>query len=224
MEEAIISNLKTDQQKLSEIQENSDPKYSIADTLKPDDDKYDLLSPFKVGYSQTREQEFLFYNGLYDFDPFKHSIIDIGCGRADLYGYLSELYPTNIINYVGIDNDPDMFKLAKEKYNFEILQSDFLEVEDVTADFVFASGIFTTTTTTNETQSINDMLKSIDKLYSMATFAVSFNLLTSKNNHIHEGYLFISPSKIIDKLIKKYTFINVYHNYSDSVYTITIFK
>jgi SAM-dependent methyltransferase len=217
-------NLKTIQQKLSEIQDNSDPKFLIADSLKPEDEEYNLLSPFKVGYSQTREQQFLFYNSLYDFDVFKHSIIDIGCGRSDLYGYLSELYPSSIIKYTGIDSDPEMFELTKQKYNFEIIQSDFMDVDGITADFVLASGIFTTTKFENETSSINSMLKSIDKLYSMSNFAVSFNLLTSKNNHKHDGYLFINPGKVIDKLIKKYTYVNVYHNYSDNIYTIVIFK
>jgi hypothetical protein len=129
-----------------------------------------------------------------------------------------------IINSGDIDKNQFEELLTKQKYNFEIIQSDFMDVNGITEDFVLASGIFTTTKSENETESVNNMLKSIDKLYSMSNVAVSFNLLTNKNNHKHDGYLFINPGKIIDKLIKKYTYVNVYHNYSDNVYTIVIFK
>jgi SAM-dependent methyltransferase len=217
--------LKSVDQKLSEIRDNTDPNYSIADSLKPGDEQYDLLSPFKVGYSQVREQQFMFYNTLYDYDPAKHSILDIGCSRGDLYGYLTELYPAEYVRYTGIDVNSEMAELAKQKYNFEIIQDDFLNVENINADFVIATGIFTSDKDhNNKPQNINTILKSIDKLYDIANFAVSFNLLTEITNHTHDGYLFINPSKIIDKLVKKYTYLNVYHNYSDSVYTITIFK
>ena len=63
-----------------------------------------------------------------------------------------------------------------------------------------------------------------NNLYASANVAVSFNLLSPINNEIHDGYFYVHPGLIMDILIEKYQLVAVKHNYSNSIYTVTIYK
>ena len=89
-------------------------QFDIWDKLTATDDDYMMYSPFPVGYNTTSEQRFLMQNLLLGFNA--SSILDIGCGRADLYGFIRDFYGENII-YHGIDHNPIMIDLAKQKYD-----------------------------------------------------------------------------------------------------------
>jgi hypothetical protein len=78
------------------------------------DPEYLLNAPQIVGWGSTQEQELLFSALLLFYSP-EMSILDVGCGRADLYGYLTRLFQTEI-PYKGIDYNPNLLIFAKEKY------------------------------------------------------------------------------------------------------------
>ena len=69
------------------------------------------------------------------------SVLDVGCGVGDFYGYLNR---KNLnFEYLGIDITPEMIIEAKKKYpdgSFELA-----EVSDIDTkfDYVFGSGVFT---------------------------------------------------------------------------------
>ncbi len=79
------------------------------------------------------------------------SVLDVGCGFGDFYGYLRERGIQT--DYTGIDINADFIAIAREKYpeaQFEI--ADFEERGiGRTFDWAFATGIFTIRLSDNET-------------------------------------------------------------------------
>lgn len=71
------------------------------------------------------------------------SILDVGCGFGDLYGYLSK---RNInVDYTGIDIKPEFIDIAKNTHpDASFMVADIETYRTVkTFDWAFASGIFT---------------------------------------------------------------------------------
>ena len=53
------------------------------------------------------------------------SILDVGCGFADLYNYLLTTFPDSDFDYVGIDFVPEFIETAKQKYpNISLFNTD----------------------------------------------------------------------------------------------------
>ncbi len=90
-----------------------------------------------VGYQETRFKNLTMIGDLNDC-----SILDVGCGFGDLYGYLSE--QGIHVDYTGVDINRNFIKTAKEVYpDARFIEGDFEEI-DIRGkyDWSFASGIF----------------------------------------------------------------------------------
>jgi len=208
--------------KLSKIISGNDD-INKHDNLQATDDNYMLYSPHPVGYNSTSEQQYIFQNLLVGYNPQNYSILDIGCGRADLYGHLLESYD-NIISYQGLDFNPNMSALAKEKHDVEITLGSFGITELKPADWVVACGFFTSRRNETEDEDLQQLFKDVDKMYDLANNCVSFNLLSPIGNKIQEGFFYVHPGLVMDMLIEKYRYVTVRNNYSNDVYTVTIYK
>lgn len=220
-----MSALKTLQDKIQKIIHGNDPEYLRRDALTADKDAdYMLNSPQVVGYNSTSEQQFIFQNLVIGFDPSAYSILDIGCGRADLYGFLTEIHGPDIFGYHGIDHNPIMSSLAQEKYGISTKVSAFETVELGTHDWVVASGFFTQRRCETEDEDLRKLLVDVDRMYEAANNVVSFNLLSPINTTHHDGFFYVHPGLILDMLIEKYHYVNIRHNYSKDVYTVSIYK
>jgi SAM-dependent methyltransferase len=219
-----MNSLKALQTKIQKIVYGEDPEYSRRDSLKPGTDPdYMLHSPAVVGYNSTAEQNFLFQNLVMGLDPTVYTILDIGCGRGDFYGYLRELHG-HVFAYTGIDHNPIMADLAKQKYDLDIQIGSFETIELNNHDWVIAAGYFTQRKCESEDSDLQKLFTDVDKMYQIADHAVSFNLLSPINNTLHEGFFYVHPGLIMDMLLEKYQFVNIRHNYSKDIYTVTIYK
>ena len=101
LEEALIEAISVDQENVlyddfdTEIQPEEFEEWdaTLEDGLEPEpvevDSDYLLNASEIVGWSSTQEQELLFSALLLFYSP-EMSILDAGCGRADLYGYLTK--------------------------------------------------------------------------------------------------------------------------------------
>lgn len=195
------------------------------DSMKPTDPDYMLYSPFPVGYNTTAEQQYLFQNLLFGFDSKTQSITDIGCGRADMCNFISNFYGTPA-PYCGIDHNPLMADLAKQKYGYDIEIGAFETVlpKLPQTSWIVASGVFTQRRCQTEDDDLIKLIDDIDLMYQHATNTISFNLLSPINNFHHEGFFYVHPGLIMDMMIEKYRFVSVRHNYSKDVYTVLIYK
>lgn len=213
------------QEKLQQLIYGNNPEFIRRDNLDAATDQdYMINSPQVVGYNSTAEQHYIFQNLIIGLDAERNTILDIGCGRGDLYGFIKDLYDGPILGYHGIDYNPIMVDLAKEKYGLEIQNELFESADFPMYDWIVASGFFTQRKSQSEDDDLRKMFIDIDKMYQFAQRAVTFNLLSPINNTIHEGFFYVHPGLVMDMLIEKYQNVIVRHNYSNDVYTVTIYK
>ena len=204
---------------------NSDAELNRWDALQPTDPEYMMHSPIPVGYNTTSEQRFLMQNLLVGFAG--GSLLDIGCGRCDLYGVASNLAALNndTVLYNAIDHNPIMTALGEQKWGLDSINVGAFETAKFNPhDWVVASGLFTQRRCATENEDLTKLLDDIDILYNIATQVVSFNLLSPINTYHHEGFLYVHPGLILDMLIEKYQNVILRHNYSKDVYTVLIYK
>ena len=205
--------------------ENSDDQYAVWDALQPTDDDYMMHSPLPVGYNTTAEQRFLMQNLLIGYNG--GSLLDIGCGRCDLYGVARDLAALNndIVFYSAIDHNPIMTQLGEEKWGLDEIQVGAFETAKLNKhEWVVASGVFTQRRCKTEDDDLRKLFDDIDILYNLSTQVVSFNLMNPINTYHHEGFFYVHPGLIMDMLIEKYQFVNIRCNYSKDVYTVLIYK
>lgn len=195
-----------------------------ADALLATDSEYLINSPRAVGYETTQEQLSLLLNVIIGYSP-NNSILDIGAGRGDLFNFIQDFYGVESIDYFGIEQNPLLCDAATKKYNIDLLSSIFTVKSTLPKkDWVVASGLFFERKCETEDQDLQKLLDEIDLMYDAANVAVSFNLLSPINNEIHDGQFYVHPGLIMDMMIEKYQLVSVKHNYSNSVYTVTIYK
>jgi hypothetical protein len=195
------------------------------DSLDPTDPQYMMHSPLPVGYNTTAEQRFLMQNLLIGYNG--GSLLDIGCGRCDLYAVAREFASLNndSVLYNAIDHNPIMTQLGEQKWGLKnILVGAFETAKFNPHEWVVASGVFTQRRCKTENEDLMKLFDDIDILYSISTQVVSFNLLNPINTTQHEGFLYVHPGLIMDMLIEKYQFVTIRNNYSKDVFTVNIYK
>ena len=190
----------------------------------PEDPDYLLNSPEVVGWLSVEEQELLFSALILFYTP-EQSILDVGCGRADLFGYLRDLFLSNI-NYQGIDLNENMVNLAQQKYpGVNAVAGDIQLTSVEKADWVVGSGLFNL----KDHPDMEEYAKKIiDVMLDKCNIGIAFNLLTGTPEdmadedivqlHIH------SPSRWLDYLIEKYSKVICRADYLSGDVTFFILK
>ncbi len=208
-------------EKITENLSSSD-RFDNWDKLTPEDSDYMMYSPTPVGYNTTAEQRYLMQNLVIGWN--NDSILDVGCGRADLYGFLSEFYTDSVFSYHGVDHNPVMTAYAKEKYEVDCITGSFETAILPVTTWVVANGLFTQRRCETEDADLQKLFEDVDLLYKHATSVISFNLLNPINTTHHEGFFYVHPGLVLDMLIEKYQNVVLRNNYSKDVYTVTIYK
>jgi len=141
------------------------------------------------------------------------SIIDLGCGLADMLPFLRENGFTG--RYLGCDFVPDFITLAKQKYANDDM-ADFLELnilaDEIPSGFdhVLISGIFN-----NKIENNLEFISScLSKCMPKAEKSVRFNALSDYVEYKDEHLFYISPVYLFDYCKKNLTaFVNLKHDY-----------
>jgi SAM-dependent methyltransferase len=208
----------------NDIQINSGSVYQ--DTTEVTDVSYLFTAPEIVGWLSTEEQELLFSALLLFYSP-SQSILDVGCGRADLYGYLNRVFSDNLIQYKGIDLNPNLINLAKDKFPEVPVESLDILNADIGAeyDWVIGSGLFNL----NDHPDMIEYAKQIiDRMYDKSKTGVAFNLLTGVPLDMSEEdinqLIQYSPSFWLEYLLEKYSKIICRADYMSGDVTFFIFK
>lgn len=135
------------------------------------------------------------------------SLLDLGCGLGDLYGFLKKekLLAKHRIKYRGYDISPKLIAAAKKKYSeasFEV--KDILSERGLSkVDYIFCSGIFNIRTT--ETESHLEFVKNmLLRMYDLVNYGVAVNFLSegalplSDWDDLNSGrYHYFKPEEII---------------------------
>lgn len=192
-----------------------------------DYEEYLRESPFPVGYVQPNEQQFLFQNLLIGgYNPNIHSILDIGAGRGDLYGYIKDSYSVSEVSYLGLEQSPVLVDAGIKKYeNIALKASTFPKTQCQNADWVVACGVMFEKIVDDVSTKSYFLDEFIPSMYDKSNLAVSFNLVNQNTlTEEHENFIGFDPGAIMNTLIAKYRFVTLRHNYSDSIFTVTIYK
>jgi len=159
------------------------------------------------------------------------SLIDVGCGFADLMGYLQrhEYFPT----YFGIDISPEIVFGAKSMYpELDIQQGEFADFNfnEIQFDYVMLSGALNEVVETEiegTAQKQGEYAKSVIKgMYKICKKGVAFNLLDSRNEWVKSRFDLQSfvPEHIFRFCQKFATNVELVEGYLENDFTIYLYK
>ncbi|MBM2827365.1 MAG: methyltransferase family protein [Dehalococcoidia bacterium] len=150
------------------------------------------------------------------------SILDVGCGLGDLFGYVME--GVKDFRYAGYDISPKMVESARIKYpGAQFFVRDIVQ-EGVHAsfDYVVASGTFNIRVPNHE-QYLKDTLTA---MYNACTVAVAFNLLAPVDYYWSGDGLFyaVRPGEMLDFCRTLTPQVELQEEYLSGDYTIFMYK
>lgn len=176
-------------------------------------------TPASVGWSE--KGQLLRYQAISELLSFNNSsVLDFGCGKGDLYRFLK----TKGLNlkYTGMDINPELIRIAREKYPEAIFRTIDLEKEELNEkfDFIIICGVFnlkisgvkesaywsikklfcnTKKTLLFNCPSIHAKNKDIELLYYDSVELLSLALTITKKvnlyHHLIEGEIFLELSR-----------------------------
>jgi ubiquinone/menaquinone biosynthesis C-methylase UbiE len=124
-------------------------------------------------------------------------ILDFGCGKGDLYGFIKDKGIP--INYCGIDINENLIKLARSKYpdaEFFVMDIDETELEHK-FDLIFVCGVFNLRVAGIE-ESMKNVLK---KLFRLCKEALHVNLLSYYIAQRNVELFYVKPEEILKYII-----------------------
>jgi len=122
------------------------------------------------------------------------TVLDFGCGKGDLYGFMKEKGFSP--RYCGIDINKNFIELARRKYP----ESEFLDMDIEETDFnrhfdiIFVCGVFNFRIAGIE-ESMKHILR---KLFRLCTEALHVNLLTAYMPQKSAELFYVKPEEILN--------------------------
>lgn len=149
----------------------------------------------RLGWESRQAQEGRFEALIGNLELEGKTILDVGCGLGNLYGFLKSKGIK--ANYTGVDILAEMTQDAKLKYRdgcFMCLDI-FKEgrFKDGEFDIVFTSGIFNIDLGNNR-EFLENALK---KFFSITGEAVCFNILDPGSPEKEKGYFYMPPDEAV---------------------------
>ena len=136
--------------------------------------EYGAGSPGALGWQPDGQQ--IRFEILSRIGDLAHcSVLDVGCGYADLYPFLNQRFAG--LQYTGIEQMPELVRLAQDRYGdapgVTLATGDFLRVPLPLSDYVLASGSLN-----YRQRNPRFIYEAIEKLYGSSRRGLGFNLLS----------------------------------------------
>lgn len=131
-------------------------------------------NPQTLGWFEGRQPlRFTILSEIGDFN--NCSVLDVGCGFGDLYGFLTKKF--HDVQYTGIDINPRLIAIARTIYpGIHVMVKDFHEaVLDTQFDWVVSSGVFNDYASEN-IPFVQEMVK---KMFVMCTKGVAVDFMSN---------------------------------------------
>ncbi|NQU16803.1 MAG: class I SAM-dependent methyltransferase [Candidatus Saganbacteria bacterium] len=158
------------------------------------------------------------------------SILDVGCGFGDFFGYLKKRGYR--INYTGYDISPKIITAAKRKFpeaKFEV-KNILTEIRPERFDFVFCSGAFNIRFLDHDEhmEKVKEMLL---RMFEISKIGVGANFLSSaavyyiKEEEVNSGiYYYFKPEDLIQYTRSFCTRFMLRHDYHPGDFTTFLLK
>lgn len=146
------------------------------------------------------------------------SILDVGCGFGDLYGYL--LFRRMKVTYYGVDINPNLLKIGKKIYpRISLEHRDFEKKKFYKKfDWVLASGI------TSHGSTYSHLSKIMKEMYCICKKGFAMNFVSNNVEYKTKNLFYSSPEKIlaITKSISNRFILR--HDYMPFEFTLYVYK
>ncbi len=181
-------------------------------------------SPRALTWSGAGRQNLRFFMLSRIGDMRNRSILEVGCGFADLYGYLLEQGWRG--KYTGIDIVPEYLDVAREKYpGIDVRLLDLFEDElDGKFDYVFACGVFNEMIFDSADEQDAYVRKMIAKMFAVSMEGVGIDFQTSYVDFKHERGFHPPPEDIFGFCKNLSKRVAVRHDYMPYEYMVYIYK
>ena len=167
--------------------------------------------------SQIKRFEVLAEVGLKPGD----SILDVGCGLADLHAWILE---QNLrVNYTGIDITPCMTREAQNRFPDVVITNNTIfdnDLSDDVFDYVVASGIFFL----RKEDPMGHMEKVVSAMFQKSVKGIAFNSLSAWAAEKTEREFYADPEKVLEFCKKLSPYIILRHDYHPADFTVYVFK
>lgn len=177
-------------------------------------------SSYALGWRNDHDQlvRFEALSQIADLDD--KSVLDAGCGYADLYPYLKKRFPL-ITHYCGIEQIPELVNEAIRRYRHlpgnSFIPRSFLHGYLPTKDYVFASGSLN-----YGSAKPGFIFDAISRLYSACTFGLAFNLL--KHMPADGTLVAYDPENILNYCKSLSNKVVLKEDYAPEDFTVFIYK
>lgn len=149
------------------------------------------------------------------------SVLDVGCGLADLSAFLQS---RNIpADYTGYDISPAVLESARERFPNLDLELVDLMAEDIALpqfDFVFASGIFHL----RPEGAYAYVEAMVQQMYRACRRGTAFNSLSSISNQIEPDKFVADPAKVLEICLDIAPNVVLRHDYMPHDFTVYLYK
>lgn len=148
------------------------------------------------------------------------SILDVGCGFGDLYGYL--INNRLDVDYTGYELNPKLVNIAKEIYPEAYFEVGDFEESNIkrSYDWVISSGIFNFILFDNESY-IKNML---NKMYHVCNKGVAADFLSIYVDYMDDESYHSDPSKIFKMCKELSKRISIRHDYMPYEFCVYLYK
>ncbi|HNW25907.1 MAG TPA: class I SAM-dependent methyltransferase [Candidatus Gastranaerophilaceae bacterium] len=157
----------------------------------------------------------------FDFNSDKKTILDVGCGNAELYKYLN--FQGFRGKYVGVDINEKLLKQAKSRFkNIEVYKKDIMKENiDTNFDYMVISGLFNL----NCGQSLDWIFEFLSKLFVHCNEILAFNLISTYVNFQNKEMFYVEPEKMFSFCVQHLSRrVTLAHNNLPYNYTVLVHK
>lgn len=170
--------------------------------------------PKAVSWGSKESQELRFKVLSEIGDLYGKSILDVGCGLGDLYGYLLN---SPIETYVGYDIVPEMIFAARKKYP----NAKFVDVfPEEKFDYVFESGIFNLPDP--DWGIFTEIM--IKKMFSQCKIGIGINFLSSLSPKKDKDSQYADPLEILRFVSEITNKFSLRHDYKQNDFCVYAFR
>jgi len=184
-------------------------------------------SPFSVKALRwnSKESQLVRFRSLLRLGDFQNkSLLDVGCGIADLFFFLKE--NSFNIKYTGIEILKEFFDTAKIRLNgyenINLINNDFFNHKFTNSyDFTICNGSLNL----KEDDNYRLLFDFINKSISITNNAIGVTLLKEADGYIKDERLFHYDQKIVESLLNEMNIKNykIFSDYADNDFTVLIY-
>ena len=179
-------------------------------------------SPESLGWGKVGKQDIRFktLSAMAVTEP-DSSVLDIGCGFADLFRFLRVHGWRG--RYTGVDLVPALIHKAKElESSIELITGDFITLDLAQHDHVIASGIFNYQLESESNE--EHIFRSVSRMFDLANKSVSVDFLTTYVDFQQEGAWHTSPEWSLKEFRKISNRLTLYADYLPFEFAVTLYK